>query len=618
MKYLIAPSHRSGTPFRRFRAGAWVAIIASCLSLSSAAAANTSIDVQPSTRSCTLNEVVLIQVVLKNPTQASMPEPPTGNGFEVRYSGANPSTSQTTTIVNGRMSQEVTYTYTFELTPLKTGRLDVGPFTWKDGPTTYRTRPFALFVKDAGDQPPLLYARVIAEREKVYVGEPIQIALEVFIRKYWQTGLGTLDARGTLQRLNGAASNFGIFSDATNSPPRYREDNLPADVQNGVGRNRSDNSEDYYVFIWEIPYIPRQPGKLDFSDIVIGCDYPVRLRQQMFFSIEDAVAPRRLRVRPDAPEIDVKPVPLAGRPDDYNGAIGSFQLTTQAAPTNVPVGDPITLTLNLKSSETPLEGLSAPKLTAIPALTRDFEVSGESLAGNVRGNTKVFSQTIRPLREDVKEIPPIPFSYFDPAREKYETAWSDPIPLNVKPAERVAIAAADEHDANATGMTSLVETTDGLQANHANIGAMLADQSAKIGIGTYVFLGAMPSLYLIGAIATHQVRKRRENAGARRQSGALRHAKSRIDAAHSAGDVLAAATGYIADRFNTPPGSVTRRDAVDRISRAGASDASASQLDSLLQGLEAAQYAGATGVNLDEARTRARSLLTTLDKEVKP
>lgn len=603
-------------------------VVATCavlLTFGQARAGDTSIAASPSTRSCVLNEVVLIQVTIKNPTQASMPAMPKGRGYDIQYSGGSPTTSQRIFDFDGHMTQEVTYTYTFELTPLHAGNIKVGAFTWKDGGKIYKTAPFSLHVRNTGTQDPLFFTRIIARRNKVYVGEPLKLVFEIWIRKYRQRGLGPLSPGAMLRRTGGGATSLGIFSDIASSEPAAIDDaDWPPEPPNHKGpptpvrdRPRTRNGGDYDVFSWEMSYVPHKPGRLDVGDIRLTCSYPVRLSKGIF-QIRDTAPPRRLRSTPKIPDIMVKAVPLAGRPADYNGAIGDFQLTTEATPTSVPVGDPITLTLNIKSKNAPLEGLSAPKLGAIPTLTRDFEVSSESLAGKVHGNRKVFSQTIRPLREDVKQIPPLPFSYFDPSRDQYETAWSDPIPLTVRPANRVAIAAADEHEESSHSMAPLVETTDGLQANHADIDKMLVDQSVKIGIGTYVFLGALPSLYLIGAIATRQVRKRNENADVRRRAGALRNARSRLGESQSPADLLAAMTGYVADRFNAPAGSVARRDAVDRLATNGASAERAAQFDALIDSLEAAKYAGATGLDMDRIRGEARELLAKLDSEVKP
>ena len=86
-----------------------------------------------------------------------------------------------------------------------------------------------------------------------------------------------------------------------------------------------------------------------------------------------------------------------------------------------------------------MELVQAPPLHAIGSLTNDFKVADESLAGVVRDDIKVFSTTIRPRSENVTQIPPIPFSFFDPNSQKFVTVNSDPILVEVNKAETLAL-----------------------------------------------------------------------------------------------------------------------------------------------------------------------------------
>ncbi|NIP98723.1 MAG: protein BatD, partial [Akkermansiaceae bacterium] len=72
----------------------------------------------------------------------------------------------------------------------------------------------------------------------------------------------------------------------------------------------------------------------------------------------------------------------------------------------VNVGDPITLNIAL-SGPAFLEPVDLPPLDRQESLTRDFKVPTEIEEGSVDGNFKVFTQTVRALRDDVKAVPPI-------------------------------------------------------------------------------------------------------------------------------------------------------------------------------------------------------------------
>ena len=119
---------------------------------------------------------------------------------------------------------------------------------------------------------------------------------------------------------------------------------------------------------------------------------------------------------------EVIPVPTEGRPADYRGAVGQYNIVTQASPVNVHAGDSITLNLGIVGTG-PMELVQAPPLSELPEL-KEFKVSNQPLAGYVKDDSKVFSTTIRPRQAGITEIPAIPFSFFNPETEQFETVRS--------------------------------------------------------------------------------------------------------------------------------------------------------------------------------------------------
>ena len=46
--------------------------------------------------------------------------------------------------------------------------------------------------------------------------------------------------------------------------------------------------------------------------------------------------------------IDIKPLPTAGRPASFSGAVGDFTLATSAQPTKARTGDPVSMKVEIK------------------------------------------------------------------------------------------------------------------------------------------------------------------------------------------------------------------------------------------------------------------------------
>lgn len=565
-------------------------------------AAGTSITATASRKTCTLNEVLTVDVEVVNPTQASAPTPPRTSDFRIRLRSNRPNSS--ISIINGVTT--ASYTYVYEVRPLRQGRLTLPPFTLQDGGRVYRTRPVVIHVgKGAG--PPELFCEVLVPRDTVYVGEAVALTLRVWVRKFTQRGIGTLDASTTFQLSDSDGSSFGVFEDAVAQTPRYDQ---------ARKRDAQGIAYEYYRFMWDTTVYPKATGPLDVGRVVIAWRYPTRLSRGVFGGLRFSRPPRRLQVSPTAPRVQVKAVPLEGRPGDFNGAIGRFTIETRAKPTRVPVGDPITLTMVIRG-DVPLERLRAPKLSAVPDLVRDFEISGESLAGEVRKDRKVFSQTIRALRQDVAEIPPLPMSFFNPETGRYETHWSDAIAIEVLPARRLNLPVDAETPAGAPPPAALVESAAGLRANYADVDRMLADQSVGFGKGIVALLGGLPVLYLFTWIAVRRSARFRRDVALRRRARAyatakraLRGGNSRTDPARVAGAVLR----YVADRCNVPPAGLTRGDALRLLSEREVPDETRTALDAFLEALESARYAGTSRIEGDGMVSKARELIQELER----
>jgi len=137
--------------------------------------------------------------------------------------------------------------------------------------------------------------------------------------------------------------------------------------------------------------------------------------------------------------IEVAPLPRAGRPDGFTGAIGTFTLEASARPRELVAGESLALTLVIEG-EGDLDAFGAPSLGRLSG----FHVYGHVESGS--GEARTITYDVAPLHEGVTRVPPIGFAYFDPRAAAYRTAWSAPIPLEVRPRAPVTAAGAQTDD----------------------------------------------------------------------------------------------------------------------------------------------------------------------------
>lgn len=570
----------------------------------------TEISATASADTCAPNEVLIVRVKVSNAKQASAPIPGKTEDFDIRLSPGpgNPSESTQMSMVNGKIvTNESSRVYAFDVRPKKKGRLTIPPFTVVDSGQNYSTAPMVIKVESIsatgkGD----VFCKIITPRSYAYLGEPVQLRLEVYVKQYKQPDIQPLGVNVMYQLCQMGACQFGVFSDAVTNTPNYRAAKLRGD--RGV-------LEDYFIYYWDATVYPGALGPYDFGDIVVAWQYPTRLGRS-FMGLQHVENPRNLRVSPELPPFEIKGTPLDNRPPDFSGAIGKYDFNVTAAPLTAPVGDPITLTLVIRGQGS-MDRVSPPKLNQVEALTRDFEVSGDSLAGDITIERKLFTQTVRALREDVKQIPPLPFSYFNPETEKYETAWSKPIVVHITPAQRVALPTDVTGNSAVQTLKPLVETTEGLRANHTNTVDLLADHSGEIGVVPLFLLTAMPCIYLITWFVTRRSTRFREDPSLRRRRYAHAHARKMLNQAATSGTASPIATAlltYVADRCNAPAAGMTRADAVTLLESRNCPQELVNELNKLLEQLEMATYAGAAGMSQDAARSNAQHLIEAMER----
>jgi hypothetical protein len=109
-------------------------------------------------------------------------------------------------------------------------------------------------------------------------------------------------------------------------------------------------------------------------------------------------------------------------------------MTATAGPTNVTVGDPITVRVQI-SGRGALDSVTLPPQDA----WRDFKTYPPTTKfepGDPFGfqGTKTFEQIISPQNSDVHELPLLTFSFFNPDDGQYHTLTQAAVPLTVKAA----------------------------------------------------------------------------------------------------------------------------------------------------------------------------------------
>jgi hypothetical protein len=130
--------------------------------------------------------------------------------------------------------------------------------------------------------------------------------------------------------------------------------------------------------------------------------------------------------------VEVLPLPLAGRPGIFNGAVGSYTISASAAPVTLPLGDPVTMRLEI-SGKGNIEAIAAPDLgemLGFKVYKPKIDIHEESHDGLYVG-TKSFEYILLPETSGNLVIPAVEYAFFDPLAAVYQTVRTEELRVEI-------------------------------------------------------------------------------------------------------------------------------------------------------------------------------------------
>ncbi len=524
-----------------------------------------------STRETYVGQPVTLRIQVSNATKAEPPNIPDVDGLTIKPLGT-PSRSTQITTINGRTTTSTTQTFAYELTPQRDGKFQIPPVTINVDGDSQRTRAIE-FVASKSETGDLMFVEIAGKEKQIYVGQSLDVTLKIWLRPYSDRRLKITLSEGDMWRLISDRSEWGPFTERLQQLAERDERPVGKEV---LRKDAEGVEHSYYLYQLDATIYPKRPGTIDADNVKVVANYPTALGRSrgLFadffddmpggrptpFGDEDGLSPfgAQLTVQTVRPlvsqavvePINVLPIPTAGRPADYRGAVGQYQIAIDATPTQVKAGDPINLLIGI-SGTGPMELVQAPPLAELPELATDFKVPTEPLAGFVKGDRKIFSTTIRPRKPGVAQIPPVPFSYFDPAAKEFVTVRSKPVSINVEQSEMLALDAVDD-SGQATGASPNPNKSAASSAGSTTLEIFMGDDLLAnetpwaINVRLLITLLVLPPLVVL-AIVLVQTRSKATLLSGCFGSAASRLQRAVLKAADSA-EIARAIKGFVAQQ----------------------------------------------------------------------
>jgi hypothetical protein len=365
--------------------------------------------------------------------------------------------------------------------------------------------------------------------------------------------------------------------------------------------------------------VPQTSGDIDIEPFVL--QIPVQVRRGDGFESLFSFGRTRTVVRKSQPlQLKVRPLPVAGRPDDFGGAVGEYTLQLSTDRQEADVNDAVALTATVEG-EGFLRAIAPPTLDTPPDI-KVFDPKVSSSSRSARGvlvSRKTWEWVLVPLVPGELKIPALRFPYFDPTSGSYRVASAEPPLLVVRQNGGTLEPSVSRADIRLQRRDlAFIKPLRGTLRH----GAPRAHER-----GLFVGMLLLPLIWGPAVVFAGRHRaKLRQNLGLARARRARGHARQRLraaakhleatDAARFHEEVARALVEYVSDRFNRSAAGLTYEMADELLASRGLGGALRRRFRACLETCDFARFVPSASASERRAEvlTEAKELIDQLEK----
>ncbi len=548
-----------------------------------------------------------------------------GDDFQLVW-GPQQGRSTSIQIINGKRTRSSQFTYTYILTPKKTGSFTIPAGTVTVKGKTYSTGPQTITVVAEGAssgsgqrargqsgtsvdiQDEDLFLSLTLSKRNVVVGEPVTATLKLYQRV---NIAGFEDAR------------FPSFNGFWN-----QEIEAPTNIE--FHRESRDNKIYNTALLRKYILIPQQSGTLTIDPAELVCLVNVRTVSSGSVSIFDEFFDeyRTVRKRISTPsyKVNVSPLP-AGAPSSFKGGVGQFRISASLSKDSLRTHDAASLIVKISGNGN-VSLLEEPDVVFPP----DFEVYDTKVSEQVDKNSgmsgsKTYEFPFIPRSAGDFAIAPIKYSYYDIKAGKYVTVETPLIPFSV--------AKGNESESSGAVMMPGV-TQRGVKDLNQDI-RFINTKDPKLspkgdffaGSALFWILAALMAAASVGAYFLMSfIAARKADVAGSKNRGANRMARKRLRKAseylsqniHSAfyEELHKALTGYVSDKLNMSVAELSRERISEMLTAAGVPSEVTDKFMAIMDACEFARYSPDSGnVAMSAHYQEAVEVISSIDSYMK-
>lgn len=406
-----------------------------------------------------------------------------------------------------------------------------------------------------------------------------------------------------------------------------QEVELPNDRRWGLEHYKGRN---YQTTVYrQFVLFPQQSGKLTidaarFDASIAKATQAVDPFEAFFNGGSNYVEVKKTIMTPQL-TINVNPLP-AGKPADFSGGVGEFNITSSINSTNVKTNDAVTVKIVISGTGN-LKLLSNPEIK----FPEDFEVYDPKVDNKFRltnsglSGSKVIEYLAIPRTAGTYKIPAVKFSYFDINTRSYKTLTTEEYELHV---EKGAGNAA-QTIANFTNKEDLKVLNEDIRYIKQNEVTLSQKGDFFFGSLTYWLFYLIPGIAFIvffiiyrkqiaanANVAKMRTKKANKVAVKRMKLAGKLLAENKKDEFYD--EVLKALWGYISDKLNIPVSRLSKDNIVEELRNYGVSDALIEEFLNTLNNCEFARFApGDDNQAMDKVYSASLEVISKMENSIK-
>lgn len=558
---------------------------------------------------------------------------PTLEGFDLLM---GPSVGQSfySSNINGKMTQNVTFSYTYILEGTKKGTFQIPGATVIIDGKEYTSNALKIEVVEgsrnsngnqAATNRPVqpdanatvndnnLFVKVEVSRRSLYMGESLMATIKVYTK---------------VDLVNLGRTKFPDFNG-------FLAEEVPTPQRIELVREAVDGQIYNVGTIRKVLLYPQHTGEITIEPFELECIVRQRLANggrsffdEFFGNYKDVRAMRRSK----PVTIRVKELPQLGKPAGFGGTVGNVTMATSLSADTVNANDAITYkvtfrgTGNLKLLKAPTINFPLDFEVYDPKESRDLNITENGTTGSVS-----FEYLIIPRYSGDYKIPAIRFSYFDSQSNTYKTIAGAEYNIHVRKGAdkgQVETSAGNQvksfkkEDVRKVGEDIRYLKTEGLNLKAAGV--------RFFGTTLYWLALLIPFvLFVVGAVLNRRRIKANADIVRVKNKAANKMARKRLKVAASAmknhnaeqfyDEVLKALWGYMSYKLNIDRAELNRDNISEILQSKGVEEDRIKEFIAVLDTCEYARYA--PGSNSDQEMgkvyTDSIDVITKLDKAIR-